>query len=249
MSIMSKPGLTWRALWLPKRGNSADEYEDAFAGDAQLARFAVADGASESSFASLWAKLLVDGFVHPATRSDQQSSWLDPLRARWSAQVDHQQLAWYAEDKRDLGAYATFLGVLVRRTERTADGAWSALAVGDSCIFQVRKETLIQAFPLRHSDSFGNQPSLIASRLEGAPQPRLRREAGRWLAGDRLLLMTDALAQWFLKQTERGKKPWQALERILAEPSNDPSRAAWIEQLRDRDGMRNDDVTVITVHL
>jgi len=49
---MTKPGLhRWRALGLPKRGHSAEEYEDAFAGDPKVGRFAVADGASESSFA------------------------------------------------------------------------------------------------------------------------------------------------------------------------------------------------------
>src|SRR5436309_5977268 len=52
------------AWWAPKAGNAAHEYEDAFALEAAALRFAVADGASETSFARQWAELLVDRFVH-----------------------------------------------------------------------------------------------------------------------------------------------------------------------------------------
>ena len=54
-----------QTLSLPKRGHSADEFEDAFAFDPAAGRYAVADGASESSFAGLWARLLVEGFIRP----------------------------------------------------------------------------------------------------------------------------------------------------------------------------------------
>src|SRR6266404_6244133 len=53
-----KMALSWHAFAVPKRGNSTEEYEDAFAANPNAGRFAIADGASESSFASLWAKLL-----------------------------------------------------------------------------------------------------------------------------------------------------------------------------------------------
>ncbi len=44
----------WGVLCLPKRGNTEDEYEDAWAVDPARGRFAVADGASETSFAGRW---------------------------------------------------------------------------------------------------------------------------------------------------------------------------------------------------
>lgn len=55
-----KPRLSirWQGFGVPKRGHSAEEYEDAYAAALQVGRFAVADGASESSFASLWASCL-----------------------------------------------------------------------------------------------------------------------------------------------------------------------------------------------
>ncbi len=56
----------WRVFALPKRGHRLEEYEDAYAGNPDGGRFAVADGAAESSFANVWAQLLVSGFVRIA---------------------------------------------------------------------------------------------------------------------------------------------------------------------------------------
>ena len=70
----------WQAFRLPKRGHSADEYEDAYAANPYVGRFAVADGASESSFAALWAQLLVNGFTRPAEKPDPDGGWLQTLQ-------------------------------------------------------------------------------------------------------------------------------------------------------------------------
>ena len=57
-----------QAFHVPKRGNAETEYEDAYfpeiAPEREVSGFrcAVADGASESAFASVWARLLVRGF-------------------------------------------------------------------------------------------------------------------------------------------------------------------------------------------
>jgi hypothetical protein len=54
-----------QAFWLPKAGNNIDEYEDAFwprrqiDASAEAFSFAVADGATETSFSKLWAEMLV----------------------------------------------------------------------------------------------------------------------------------------------------------------------------------------------
>src|SRR5438067_1583543 len=115
---------------LPKRGNDASENEDAYAHSIAHGRFAVADGATESSFAALWAQLLVDEFVKPGTPADW-AGWLPPLQARWAAEIDQQPLPWYAETKVQQGAFATFLGVVIE------PDCWRAVAVGDSCMFHL----------------------------------------------------------------------------------------------------------------
>src|SRR3954452_15093376 len=119
--------LTWRSFALPKRGHRAEEYEDACAAAPAAGRFAVADGASESSFAGLWARLLVEGFVKEAQKPWEETSWLQPLHQRWSAEVNGRPLPWYAEMKRQEGAFATLLGFALRRPDH-----WRAVAVADS---------------------------------------------------------------------------------------------------------------------
>src|SRR5712692_2413403 len=107
------PPIFCRAFALPKLGNSAEEYEDAAAADPRCGRFAIADGAAESSFAALWARLLVTGFV--AAPPADLGSWADflrPLQQRWAAEVGGRPLPWYAEMKLQQGAFATFLGVV-----------------------------------------------------------------------------------------------------------------------------------------
>lgn len=236
--------LAWRAFRLPKHGHRADEYEDACAADLATRRFAVADGASESSFAGLWARLLVEGFTDTAQRAANAEVWLQSAQEKWAAEVDALALPWYAEEKRDAGAFATFVGLRLR-----SDGGWLALAVGDSCCFQVRAGELLERFPIERAADFDNRPALLASR----PAPRLsgdkrRRRRGQWQSGDRFLLMTDALAQWFLDETERGGKPLEAVERLLNRPDQaDEMFAEWIEALRTAGTLRNDDVTLVGV--
>ncbi len=155
--------LRWQGFAVPKRGNRADEYEDAFAGNPKLRRFAIADGASESSFASLWAQLLVEGFTQPPRKLSSRKYWLEPLRQRWSSEVAKLQLPWYAEAKRALGASATFLGLALKRSAKKRRGIWLASVVGDCCMFQIHEDQLSKAFPLTRSEDFGNQPKLLNS--------------------------------------------------------------------------------------
>jgi hypothetical protein len=197
--------IRWHGLSLPKRGHNAEEYEDAFAANAPAGRFAVADGASESSFATLWARLLVDGFVRPV-RQRKETGWLAPLQQQWAAEVDGRPLPWYAEAKRQEGAFATLLGLVLQKGPEKPGGLWHALAIGDSCLFQVRQGSLLKTFPVTSSQDFGDRPPLR-------------------------------------------KRPWEAVGTLARRPSPPDTFAAWVEQLREQDGLRNDDVTLITITL
>ncbi len=248
------PHLLWHAFHTHKRGNTPDEYEDAFAGDAVTARFAVADGASESSFTATWAKLLVDAFVAAKGRSWRDLGWLEPPRQHWADDVDPRPLPWYAEEKRDQGAYATLLGVAFRKVRHRAlnreDGTWRALSVGDSCLFRLRGGKLVRSFPMVNSVDFGNQPALLGSRGRSNDTPQdIRRGRGKWRPGDRFLLMTDALAEWMLRRNEQEQRPADDIDRLLAESSPQEAFAAWVEERRTGQGLRNDDVTLVVIDL
>ncbi len=248
------PRLHWHAFHTHKRGNAPDEYEDAFAGDAAMARFAVADGASESSFTATWAKLLADAFVAAKGRSWHDLSWLGPPRQQWAAEVDPRPLPWYAEEKRDQGAHATLLGVVFRKVRHRAskreDGTWRALSVGDSCLFRLRGGKLVRSFPMANSADFGNQPALLGSRDRPSDTPQgIRRGRGKWRPGDRFLLMTDALAEWMLRRNEQEQRPAEDIDRLLDESSPQEAFAAWVEERRNGQGLRNDDVTLVVIDL
>jgi hypothetical protein len=235
--------MSWQAFSLPKRDHSAVEYEDAFAGDGGSGRFAVADGASESSFSGLWARLLVKRFVKkPPEPLAGWTDWLPAVQKRWCKELNGRELPWYAEDKFEEGAFATFLGLAV------SEGGWRAVAVGDSCLFHVRGGELLRTFPVDHPGDFGNQPRLVGSRALWATVEKQQAHAeGDWQAGDLFVLATDALAEWFLRRADAGGKPWEAVQRLLGEDDGD--FAAWVEARRDGEALRNDDVTLLAVQL
>lgn len=234
------PPLPWQAYRVAKDGNSAAENEDAFAGDPGAGRFAVADGASESAFAPEWAALLATSCV---SQAGCWSSWLPDARSRWLEGLRDVELPWYLEEKFEQGAFATLLGVTVCPPEGQS-AVWSAEAVGDTCLFQVRGDRLLKAFPMQRSSDFTGTPTLLGSRPSDGRTRRFRTR-GRWRPGDRLLLMTDALACWFLHEVENGNRPWQPLELL----ADEEAFAGWLTGLRSRGAVRNDDVTVLQVSI
>jgi serine/threonine protein phosphatase PrpC len=234
--------LPWRIFRTSKRGHTEAECEDAWAFNPRAGRFAIADGASESSYSGLWAKLLAETFV-AANRPWGGFDWLDGPRLLWSAEVDGQQLEWYGEMKREQGAYSTLLGLGLQQPTGDHAGRWQALAVGDSCLIRVRNGD--RAFPLTKAVDFNNQPQLLGSRP--GPSPELAIARGTSEPGDRLLLMTDALAHWFLLDCEKKGRPWMDVERLLTERQAEGAFAVWVDKLRDRGELRNDDVTLLVV--
>lgn len=236
---------------LPKAGNTEAEYEDAAHYDLELLRFAMADGASESSFAQRWADSLVRRFVaSPPFGSDLSLvEWLRPLQQEWYAAIDWPQLSWFAEEKARAGAFATLLGVELALAAPPGNsnfaGRWRAWAVGDSCLFHVRAEQLVTAFPLECAEAFNNSPSLLCSQAahNRKLEDCIQSVSGEFLSDDILFLATDALAQWILKQSEAGGKPWAALRGLKSESAF----AAFIASLRHEHLIRNDDTTLLII--
>ena len=241
--MASTDPLRWSVLRLPKHGNTDFEYEDAWAVDAAAGRFAVADGASETSFSGWWAQMLTEGFI-AAARPAVLSEWLDGPRRLWLEEVNGLELPWYAEIKREQGAFATFLGLGVRAPTEKRRGGWRAAAVGDTCVMHIRDGHCIRSFPVDRAAQFSNEPRLIGSR---GPNVKADLGRGKLEAGDRLLMMTDALAQWYLHTHETGGDPWEPVALVLAAEKPQTAFTDWITELRDGDELRNDDVTLLAI--
>jgi hypothetical protein len=239
------------AFWLPKAGNTEEEYEDAFwpeepvDSSLDVFRVAIADGATEASFSALWAQLLVKAYCEGKFDEGLYEEALTDLQTQWIQGIGSQPLPWYAEQKVLDGAFSSLLGVTFKEASSTAVNndsvLWKAMAVGDSCLFHVRDDRLIKAFPLNNSSDFNNRPALISSRQEfNEPLPNsIFTCEGTLEIDDSLYLMTDALACWFLSDLEQGHEPWKIKHWVQIE--------SWITRLRQTKQIRNDDVTIVQI--
>lgn len=248
--------LSIRMQWLPKAGNRDDEYEDAAWPERSLTttqavvRCAVADGATESAFAGMWARQLARAYGRGAFDADGWKHGLAHEQTAWQAAVAAKPLSWYAEEKARSGAFAALLGVTFGEEISNDSGnirPWQALAVGDCALFQVRGDALLTSFPVVDAAFFTSRPLLIGS----APHSNttlteyVRRASGDLQPGDRLYLVSDALGLWWMQAAERGATPWSQLDGALAQRRR--SFGGWIDSLRRAGQMRNDDVTLLRV--
>jgi len=243
--------LSVQAFWLPKGGHSEEEYEDSFAFSIQEQRFAIADGATETSFAKQWAQSLVQAFISnpppfPSETNwrERLEGWLRPIQQSWEEGIDWENLAWFAVEKARMGASSSLLGVIF---EKVSPGIlrWLALAFGDSCLFQIRGNELLVAFPLDKAEKFNNRPILLCSYPQNNQRvwDKVQAKEGDCQPEDIFLLITDALAQWFLIQWEEGKKPWEELCNLR----NQKDFVLFVSRLRYERKIKNDDVTLLII--
>lgn len=253
----------WDLFSLHKAGNAGSDYEDACwpsssdEASRSCFRCAISDGATEASFSGLWARTLVEAYgtgkLTHRVSSEELEEFIEPdvlreLQYRWLEEVGNKPLPWYAEEKIRYGAFSSLLGL--HFCEDRSVGCWSAIAVGDSCLFQLRDSQIIASFPLTQMEEFNSRPLLVPSDLiDNDHLPEYVRTArGSWKEEDSFLLMTDALAHWFIGAMERSSDPWIAVQELQAV---DQARSfeEWGAQLRSSGKLRNDDVTLLRINV
>lgn len=255
-----------QVFWAPKKGNSSEEYEDAFGCAEEKGVFAIADGATESSYSEIWAQVLTRQFVASPPEGvppDQTvlQEWLSPLQREWHANINWERLPWYAEEKARSGAFAALLGVKFltlaaepppsffsrllggfRKPQRKLP-SWQALAIGDSNLFQMRDNALLRAFPLQKAEEFNSRPMLVGSNpaRNNNIWGQVQFLEGDYQPGDQFVMATDALAKWFLERHEAGSRPWHTLGAI----KSDTEYQQFVAELREKSQIRNDDTTLM----
>ncbi|MFN8450079.1 MAG: protein phosphatase 2C domain-containing protein [Anaerolineae bacterium] len=193
----------------------------------------VADGATETSFSGLWAQILVDAFISQRLPKVKQETMLSLSEAGARRHRRPPQAAALVR-----------AGEAGARRVLVADGADDprrrqlARCVGDSCLFHVRPQQTIRAFPYHQPDQFNNHPALLSTRHDSSVEARSAR--GKWKNGDYFLLMTDALAHFFLSQR-------RLRAHLAADGLDQASFADLVARARGERICRNDDVTLLRI--
>ncbi len=218
-------------------------------------KIALADGASDAFESRLWSLALVNAFVQMPLKmsyeigeqSEEIQQWLEFPMQTWKNGIPWDKLPYYAIEKARRGAFSTFLGVNFRYPSNKKNiFNWHAIALGDSCFFQIRKDELIVKFPINRSEDFDNYPSLISNQHDYNLNSlkNLRIITGDCIPGDLFITATDALAAWFLEQLEIGNQPWHELMEL-----NQEKFSELVTNLRQMKNIRNDDMTLMIVSI
>jgi hypothetical protein len=237
-----------RAFWLPKDVQNAQAYEDAFDVDSVRGLAAVCDGVSSTIFAGRWAAILAKAAVaDPPDVHDHDSldSWLKRTRSAWSQAIDETSLAWHQKPKMLDGAGTTLLWVELSRLE-AAEGVAKpyqlrAYSIGDCCLFHIRHGHVLQTFPIQDSSRFEDNPQVIRSVPKRGDSVSFEAMETLCHPGDLLVLATDAVAGWTMRQLEAGAViDWNAYWNTPLEQWQQ-----WLIGLRQQNQIRYDDSTVV----
>lgn len=236
-----------RQLLLPKLDHEASECEDVIAGDTQTGRFAVADGATEAFDARTWAQRLAQHWVQNDSMLtlEEFRQWVAAEGRELHDSWQSLSLSWYAEEKARTGSFAAFVGV--EFDLETDSPSWKALALGDACLFHCRGGALLKSLPLSRSESFNTAPVLVASNasLHESSMESLVIDSGTCESGDVLLLMSDAMASWFLQRLEQNDF---SVESFLATRKDDELNQ-FLDEERVAGRIRNDDLAVVRIEI
>ncbi|MBR7620003.1 hypothetical protein JKL49_11445 [Phenylobacterium sp. 20VBR1] len=149
---------------------------------------------------------------------------------------------WMRAGAFERGSFASLLGLRFQPTSPIVEVS----GIGDSIIAATRDGEVIRSWPYTTAEQFDNSPQLLAT--VGFENRFLFEEATRLptlqldladLGADTLLLMTDALGHWLLRNPESAGQ--------LIEFGGDAQFAGWVEAHRAAGELRRDDTTLIVV--
>jgi hypothetical protein len=240
-----------RAFWLPKDIQDPNGYEDAFEIDNQRGLAAVCDGASSTIFSGRWSAMIAKGVVWdtpPVHDAQAMQVWLKRYREAWSSSIDETALAWHQKPKLLDGAATTVLWVQLSPLAMPGTQPLHRLqvfAVGDCCLFHVRDGQLLRTFPITESQRFDAHPQVLRSVFKRSDAVSFAPLDDQCRDGDWLVLCTDALAAWLMRQAESGQPlDWQAYWNMSA-----MDWQQWIVGLRQANQIRYDDSTLVILRV
>jgi hypothetical protein len=249
------------AFQVSKFANDPGSYDSIYDYSLEEQRFAIADSASESLYSRLWAKTLATGLVATAPFQFLESEqdlveWLEPMQMAWKKIIEWEQSPQIASNQVEVGSLSSLLGLQILEPEpvsplpgsKPADEQmrWQAFAIGNNCLFQIRRNHLNAAFPISHSSEFASV-QLISSTPNKNQQiwRQFHQCQDVCYETDVFLLMNDSLAQWFLIEFEQGRKPWADLYHLQTQEEFQN----FVTELKNSGRLRSTDVTLLTFQI
>lgn len=241
--------LTAKSFITHKVAECLKDCQDACCQNEEMARYAVADGVTQSFFSKEWAELLVEHFCEASVSYPSRNnwrSWIEPVQERWYAQVkraveEHDKFYLNNRFNFKQPAASTFIGLEFDR----AQAKWQAMIVGDSCLFHLNA-CGFRSYEIERSADFTNRPRVFASYdKDNHSEPSFVKCDAT--PGDTLILATDALAQWILQREEAGKRD-ETLSELKKIGDKNQFRE-FIDRVRTDEyaPLVNDDVTLMII--
>ncbi len=212
-----------------------ESIEDALIFGIDRSSIAISDGASESFDSKTWSDLLVKKFTDDSLIN---ASWLDSAQAEYLNKYDLSNLSWSKQSSFERGSFAAILGIQEVKT-----GLIRISAIGDCQLFIVdSREEIKFCYPYIFSSEFSNRPKLLSTKKELNPHMKGFSSIQININNDdRILMMSDALACWFMQSDERQDKTWkQVLDISSQEELNN-----LVATLRAQKLIKVDDVTLV----
>ncbi|NCS29057.1 MAG: protein phosphatase 2C family protein [Microcystis aeruginosa F13-15] len=219
--------------------------------------FAIADGATQSFYSSIWSKLLVNYFCeNPEIDQNNWQEWLKPIQEEWLKEVKAElekaksgdNNAWIEIHNglnRFESATSTFIGLQFIENQAKLS------IVGDSCLFIFQGNQLNKTYLLQKSTDFNNRPEYFGSRSKNNDyKPKFFDIELKYKQhSDKLyfVLATDALAEYIFKYTEQQRDILTTLLRINSEQEFEN----FVKSARHNGTikMKNDDVTLMILEV
>ena len=232
----------------PKESESITDCQDYFEINEARGCFAIADGASQSFYPAIWAKLLVQHFCeNPEISASNWETWLEPIQAQWLAEVRSRvetskskgKPTWiegYNGLNMRRSATSTFIGL------RFNEDKIKACIVGDSCLF-IFKNKKLESHLLKRSKDFNDRPEYLASYpKDNHFQPNSPDINFEPSDNFYVILATDALSEYILKCVEQEQAVFPSLLKI----SSQQQFEHFVKSARHQTTrMKNDDVTLL----
>lgn len=206
----------------------------------EAALFVLCDGASESFDSRGWAAMLAHDLK---SLDDLDQCWLAGQISKYERHWQNRKLGWAQRLAFDRGSFSTILALQI------SHGKCEVSAIGDTVAFAVNHTEILDSCPYRRADQFQNRPLLLSTLATLNPNLSEDRDdcANHAMldinGATHVLLLTDAIAHWLMKNAESDGQ----IRRLLAIASKEEFEA-FVQEERKK-GLRFDDTTMIRINL